>query len=64
MSEASEPVRVASKIIFDDNLQTFKNKIANIIALESGGKLTPEDAYKRIKALWKDLKRSKKSLLK
>jgi hypothetical protein len=30
--------------------------------LETAGKLTPEDSYKQIKHLWKDLKRSKKQL--
>jgi hypothetical protein len=30
--------------------------------LETGGKVTPEDAYKQIKLLWKQLKQSKKQL--
>jgi hypothetical protein len=30
--------------------------------LETGGKLSPEESYKQIKALWKDLKRTKKQL--
>ena len=30
--------------------------------LETGGKISPEDSYREIKALWKELKRSKKSL--
>jgi hypothetical protein len=30
--------------------------------LETGGKLPSEEAYKQIKSLWKQLKRSKKEL--
>ncbi|MBN3908167.1 MAG: hypothetical protein HWQ35_16970 [Nostoc sp. NMS1] len=30
--------------------------------LANGGRIAPEDAYKQIKALWKQLKRSKKRL--
>ena len=33
-----------------------------ICNLETGGKLAPNEAYKQIKSLWKELKRSKKAL--
>jgi hypothetical protein len=33
-----------------------------ICNLETNGKLSPEESYKQIKALWKQLKRSKKQL--
>ncbi|CAN1212052.1 hypothetical protein TUMEXPCC7403_17735 [Tumidithrix helvetica PCC 7403] len=50
-------------LAFDANLQEFANRITIICALENGGKISPQDAYKQIKQLWADLKKSKKSLL-
>ncbi|MEL6500303.1 MAG: hypothetical protein AAFO76_00770 [Cyanobacteria bacterium J06607_15] len=49
-------------IIFNSNLQEFAQKISYICNLETGGKLPPDEAYKRIKSLWKELKKSKKEL--
>jgi hypothetical protein len=50
-------------IIFDANLQEFSDRVAIICALENGGKISPEEAYKQIKELWKEMKASKKNLL-
>ena len=49
-------------LVFNNNLQEFTQKISYICSLETAGKLTPEDSYKQIKSLWKELKRSKKLL--
>ena len=49
-------------LVFNANLQEFAQKISYICNLETGGKLPPHEAYKQIKTLWKDLKRSKKEL--
>ena len=49
-------------LMFNSNLQEFAQKINYICNLETGGKVPPEEAYKKIKALWKQLKRSKKEL--
>ncbi|MBE9227191.1 hypothetical protein IQ264_17315 [Phormidium sp. LEGE 05292] len=49
-------------LVFNANLQEFTQRVNFICALETGGKLPPEEAYKQIKALWKQLKRSKKEL--
>lgn len=49
-------------LAFNANLQEFAQKVTYICALETGGKVSPEDAYKEIKTLWKQLKTSKKSL--
>jgi hypothetical protein len=49
-------------LVFNSNLQEFTQKISYICSLETAGKLTPEDSYKQIKSLWKELKRSKKQL--
>lgn len=49
-------------LVFNANLQEFAQHVSYISNLETGGKLSPEQSYKQIKALWKQLKRSKKCL--
>ena len=49
-------------LVFNHNLQEFTQKVSFICSLETAGKLTPEESYKQIKSLWKELKRSKKEL--
>ena len=50
-------------LTFNANLQEFANRVTLICNLETGGKIAPEEAYKEIKSLWKQLKISKKNLL-
>lgn len=49
-------------LVFNANLQEFAQRISFICNLETAGKLSPEEAYKQIKHLWKELKHSKKQL--
>jgi hypothetical protein len=49
-------------LVFNANLQEFSQKIGYICSLETGGKITPSEAYKKIKELWKTLKHSKREL--
>ncbi len=49
-------------LAFNSNLQEFAQKVGYICALETGGKISPGQAYKDVKALWKELKVSKKEL--
>ncbi|WP_404784225.1 hypothetical protein [Altericista sp. CCNU0014] len=49
-------------LVFNANLQEFAQRVSYITCLESNGKITPEDSYRQIKTLWKQLKQSKKSL--
>lgn len=49
-------------MMFNANLQEFAQRVSTISCLETGGKLAPEEAYKEIKVLWKQLKRTKKQL--
>ena len=49
-------------LVFNANLQEFSQKISYICNLETGGKIPPQEAYKQIRQLWKQLKRSKKEL--
>ncbi|MEM1240201.1 MAG: hypothetical protein AAGI45_10210 [Cyanobacteria bacterium P01_H01_bin.26] len=51
------------RLVFNSNLQEFANRVSLICNLETGGKISSEDAYGQIKKLWKSLKSSKKSLL-
>lgn len=51
------------QLTFNANLQEFSQKVSYISALETGGKISPEQAYQDIKILWKELKRSKKQLM-
>jgi hypothetical protein len=50
------------KLIFNANLQDFAQRIGIICGLETGGKITSEEAYREIKKLWKALKESWKNL--
>lgn len=51
------------RMVFNANLQEFANRVSLICNLETGGKISSEEAYSRIKQLWKQLKASKKALL-
>ena len=50
-------------LAFNSNLQEFAQRISIICNLETNGKITPEDAYRQIKSLWKELKQSKREFL-
>lgn len=50
-------------LAFNANLQEFTQKIGYVCALETNGKISAQEAYERIKKLWKQLKASKKELL-
>ncbi len=63
MASADNPRNSPEEIIFDANLQEFASRIGIICGLESGGKIPPQEAYTRIKKLWKDLRDSKRNLL-
>lgn len=49
-------------LVFNSNLQEFAQRVSYICNLETGGRMAPEAAYQQIKALYKELKRSKKQL--
>ncbi len=49
-------------LVFNANLQEFSQKISYITCLQTGKKLSPDEAYEQIKVLWKKLKRSKEEL--
>ncbi|MBF2018081.1 MAG: hypothetical protein IGS23_23380 [Rivularia sp. T60_A2020_040] len=49
-------------LVFNSNLQEFAQKVGIICSLETGGKITTIEAYEEIKAIWKELKHSKREL--
>jgi hypothetical protein len=49
-------------LMFNANLQEFSQRVVFIASLETNGKMTPEESYREIKKLWKQLKSSKKAL--
>lgn len=49
-------------LVFNANLQEFAQRVSYICALETGGKMSPGDAYQEVKRLYKQLKKSKKEL--
>jgi transcriptional regulator with AAA-type ATPase domain len=49
--------------MFKTNLQEFGNKVDLLCALQTGGKISAEDAYAEIRKLWKELKYVNNDLL-
>nr|WP_255325344.1 MULTISPECIES: hypothetical protein [unclassified Thermosynechococcus] len=49
-------------LAFNANLQEFAQRVNYICGLETGGKITSDEAYNQIKALWKQLKKSRELL--
>ncbi len=49
-------------LAFNANLQEFAQAAAYISGLHTGGKLSSEEAYKKLDGLWKQLKESKKAM--
>ncbi len=50
------------RLTFNANLQEFAQRVGYISGLQTGGKLSPDEAYDQIKSLYKQLKQSKKGL--
>lgn len=51
------------RLVFHQNLETFAEQVGLIVALQSNGKLSQEQAYAQISELWKQLRQSKDALL-
>ncbi len=51
------------QLAFNANLQEFAQRVSLICGLETGGKISSNDAYHEVKRLWKELRESKKALL-
>ena len=53
-----------TSLIVHQNLESFAERVGLIVALQSNGKLSQEQAYDQIRTIWKKLGESKKDLLK
>ncbi len=49
-------------LVFNTNLQEFATRISYISNLKTNGKLSPQEAYGQIEALWQQLKGSYSAL--
>lgn len=49
-------------LMFNANLQEFAHRVSIICSLETGGKITSQEAYSQIAELWKNLEVSKQNL--
>lgn len=49
-------------LAFDSNLQEFAQRVAYICGLETAGKITPNEAHSRIRALYRELERTHEGL--
>jgi hypothetical protein len=47
---------------FHEKLEDFAQQVSFTCNLETGGKLSPEDAFERLGRLWQDLQVSKEEL--
>lgn len=50
-------------LAFNANLQEFAQRVALICGLETGGKISPQEAYQQIKEMWAQVEVSKQNLL-
>lgn len=52
------------RLVFHQNLEQFAERVGLIVGLQANGKIGQDAAFDEIKALWSNLKDSKKDLLK
>ncbi|MBD2211941.1 hypothetical protein H6G64_27800 [Calothrix sp. FACHB-156] len=45
-------------LVFNANLQEFATRVSYICNLQTNGKISPDNAYQQINALWEQLERS------
>ena len=50
-------------LLFNSNLQEFSHRVSIICALETGGKISTQEAYQQIAELWHQLEASKQNLI-
>ena len=49
-------------LVFNANLQEFSQRVSLIANLQTNGKLSPEESYAQVEALWQQLQTSKNQL--
>ncbi|MEA5478663.1 hypothetical protein VB774_13630 [Pseudanabaena galeata UHCC 0370] len=49
-------------LVFNANLQEFSHRVSIICSLETGGKISSQEAYSQVAGLWQQLEKSKQNL--
>lgn len=49
-------------LMFNANLQEFSHRVSIICALETGGKISSQEAYLQIAELWQQLEQSRQNI--
>ena len=49
-------------LVFNANLQEFSHRVGIICGLETGGKISSQEAYLQVAELWQQLEQSKQNL--
>jgi hypothetical protein len=49
-------------LMFNANLQEFSHRVSILCSLETGGKISSQEAYLQIEELWHRLEQSKRNL--
>jgi hypothetical protein len=44
------------RLIFHQNLESFADQVGLIVGLQANGKMSQDEAYEKIKKIWKGLK--------
>jgi len=50
------------RLVFHQNLETFADQVGLIVGLQANGKMNQDEAYEKIKQIWKSLKYTRDSL--
>jgi hypothetical protein len=50
-------------LMFNANLQEFSHRVSIICALETGGKISTQEAYSQIAEMWQLIEKTKQTLL-
>jgi hypothetical protein len=50
------------RLLFHQNLESFAERVGLIVGLQGNGKLSQDQAYDQIRAIWTELKDSKDAL--
>ncbi len=50
------------RLMFHQNLESFADQVGLIVGLQANGKMSQDEAYEKIKKIWKGLKFTRSSL--
>jgi len=50
------------RLMFHQNLESFADQVGLIVGLQANGKMSQDEAYEKIKKIWKGLKLTRDSL--